>query len=379
MKKIKAQPPILHKTTIINGVFCILCQAKIESGSQNKVICQSCQRDPQLQNIFCNFCGISIHENISESESLRLYQDHFDQDYFCGTCCGKHLTEQVYDQMYERFKPEYYAHFEIEYCSECNTIEKQCTYGACVFSTKTPSNLNNLKAFGAKSINRLTLARPSNLRHLETEVFFDNISGELKKRISEADAVLGCICYITDTTVLEELSRKDCKIIMQKPKKSEEKETKSFGRDSILMLSSILNNSVNYSKIEHFPKDHFTLDQTAPLRMIGSEAGYSLMHHKFMIFLRHVETYDKNEVKDQESAFTLKPYAVWTGSFNFTYNASRNLENAVLIKDELVVLKYLEEYAFCLSVSEAVETYSSELLPDLTPGSIKISDIYLDH
>jgi hypothetical protein len=67
-------------------------------------------------------------------------------------------------------------------------------------------------------------------------------------------------------------------------------------------------------------------------------AGRGMMHNKFIILL-------------QEN----QPYAVITGSFNYTYSANTNWENIVYIESEEIALSYLEEYnkilRSCVSLS----------------------------
>lgn len=38
------------------------------------------------------------------------------------------------------------------------------------------------------------------------------------------------------------------------------------------------------------------------------------------------------------------PYAVWTGSFNFTKNACASFENAVVLREPAIVKAFFEEY-----------------------------------
>lgn len=63
-----------------------------------------------------------------------------------------------------------------------------------------------------------------------------------------------------------------------------------------------------------------------------------LMHHKFLVRLSGG-----------------KPVAVWTGSFNFTANASSSLENAVEIHDPVIAGAYLAEFARVAAISEPLE------------------------
>ncbi len=61
----------------------------------------------------------------------------------------------------------------------------------------------------------------------------------------------------------------------------------------------------------------------------------------------------------------VRPYAVWTGSFNFTHNASRSFENAVYIEDEKIAQAYVDEYVQLLALSESLDWESECAEPDM--------------
>lgn len=46
------------------------------------------------------------------------------------------------------------------------------------------------------------------------------------------------------------------------------------------------------------------------------------------------------------------PEAVWTGSFNFSVNAGRSLENAVFIEDTAIAQAYANEFSQVAALSE---------------------------
>lgn len=58
------------------------------------------------------------------------------------------------------------------------------------------------------------------------------------------------------------------------------------------------------------------------------------MHHKFIVF-------GDFEGTDDDRIF--KPRAVWTGSYNFSVNATKSLENGVYIEDERIAQAYYHE------------------------------------
>lgn len=74
-----------------------------------------------------------------------------------------------------------------------------------------------------------------------------------------------------------------------------------------------------------------------------------LMHHKFIVRLKGG-----------------KPVAVWTGSFNFTANASSSLENAVEIHDPAIAAAYLAEFARVAAIAEPLEFAAGKSDPAFT-------------
>jgi phosphatidylserine/phosphatidylglycerophosphate/cardiolipin synthase-like enzyme len=59
--------------------------------------------------------------------------------------------------------------------------------------------------------------------------------------------------------------------------------------------------------------------------------------------------------QDKKRKDHIKPYAVWTGSFNFTKTAPLSFENAVVIQDAKIVEAYFKEYAQIAALSEPLD------------------------
>src|SRR5262249_12335063 len=91
-----------------------------------------------------------------------------------------------------------------------------------------------------------------------------------------------------------------------------------------------------------------------PVRCVGNSRNMRqvspLMHNKFVVFC-------KPQFFEQESrpSFEPRPYAVWTGSFNFTRNAIQSLENAVYIADPRIAEAYYKEWEQIEAVSEQLD------------------------
>ncbi|MNG29679.1 hypothetical protein D3C84_1151500 [compost metagenome] len=86
------------------------------------------------------------------------------------------------------------------------------------------------------------------------------------------------------------------------------------------------------------------------------------MHNKFIVFAK----VDDGSIDTFE---TITPYAVWTGSFNFTKSATLSLENALFITDAKIVKAYFEEYGQIAAMSEELDWTSEWVTPDWRIGT----------
>jgi phosphatidylserine/phosphatidylglycerophosphate/cardiolipin synthase-like enzyme len=87
------------------------------------------------------------------------------------------------------------------------------------------------------------------------------------------------------------------------------------------------------------------------------------MHNKFLIFSKVEESTEDHGIE------TVTPYAVWTGSFNLTKNATMSLENALFITDKKIVNAYFEEYGQIAAMSEELNWSSEWTAPEWRIGT----------
>jgi hypothetical protein len=87
------------------------------------------------------------------------------------------------------------------------------------------------------------------------------------------------------------------------------------------------------------PLGHMDNKNYAPVRCMRN-VGDALMHSKYVIFFKPMAF-------ETEYGFIYKdiPFAVWTGSVNYTVKASRNKENAVFIESELIARFFFHDFA----------------------------------
>jgi hypothetical protein len=132
-----------------------------------------------------------------------------------------------------------------------------------------------------------------------------------------------------------------------------------------------------YTKLPRFTRhslaqtghyDYLGSPESDAVRCVGSHntsksAAFPRMHNKFLVFCRA-------SMVDAESTYdTYKPYAVWTGSFNLTHNASNSLENAVLIRDEKISTAFLDEFGLIFGLSEKLDWSQAWSAPEYRIGS----------
>lgn len=65
----------------------------------------------------------------------------------------------------------------------------------------------------------------------------------------------------------------------------------------------------------------------------------------------------------------IAPQAVWTGSFNFTYNAALSLENAVEIRIPEIAQAYLQEFCSVAAFSEPLDWTEEWCAPEWRIGT----------
>jgi hypothetical protein len=242
----------------------------------------------------------------------------------------------------------------------------------------------------------------------------------LVEKISIAQLIVGCVAWFTHTEIIAALAKKEVSIIVQKedwlrPDFDEGVEEKK--RYAVRLRES-------YRKLRCGPDrwdygflpvgGHLGSMSTngdtsiAPVRCCGiSRRGdyYGRMHHKFLVFCWRVtykyvycnqdreieeEAYasSADELEEFESQwengdeciqeevataetdyYRIKPYAVWTGSFNFTRNSENSFENAVYIEDSGIAFSYMQEWAQIAAISEPLDWTSEWVQPEWRIGT----------
>ena len=207
----------------------------------------------------------------------------------------------------------------------------------------------------------------------DTQVYFRNIEGHLLRHIEEANVVLGCVAWLTSEPILEALATKDyISIIVQKEDflrpdmdSGNRNSWKNWLQGKYMSLKSGLDRFMFDNLLEHV--SYCADPSIEAIRCVGNynrdkKPAYPRMHNKFLIFAKIVEV-------DKDSWSKVIPYAVWTGSFNLTKNASYSFENAIYTTDSEIVRAYYNEYGQIASMSEPLDWESDWIEPEWRIGS----------
>jgi phosphatidylserine/phosphatidylglycerophosphate/cardiolipin synthase-like enzyme len=183
---------------------------------------------------------------------------------------------------------------------------------------------------------------------------FRNVRDALVGYINRYDYMVGCVAWLTDPVILRALAtRCGVSIIVQKedflrPDCDERLDTRR-------LYGSIRSGFDRYEIPGILASMSFAADtELDAIRCVGNHnsnksPAHPRAHHKFLVFGR-MSTPGKGDEDSCHVRFV--PEAVWTGSFNFSVNAGRSLENAVLIEDPAIAQAYANEFSQVAALSE---------------------------
>ncbi len=242
---------------------------------------------------------------------------------------------------------------------------------------------------GDESMDSSVLGQPSDLENYSTTstdgktfVFFKDLEDHLIRFIQEADVVIGCVAWVTSGPILKALSKKKgVSIIVQK--EDFLRPDLPFHDDWKRRLRQLYNNLPYCLNSRDLPGLNSLYGRTIePVRCVGDANMDKLpacprSHHKFVLFCKAAEHCQCNECQEQlnfdkeylneeprDDMMHIHPYAVWTGSFNFTKNAVMSFENAVVLYDPNIVHAYYREYGQIAFLSESLDWTKSWMSPN---------------
>lgn len=208
--------------------------------------------------------------------------------------------------------------------------------------TETIENLNFLEPASDSCYGPLRESSISDLTRAQIRPVFRNIESELIEQINKHDFIIGCVAWLTSVPILEALQSKQVQFIVQQEdwlRPDSDEWSMSKQRSLYKNLKGIENTMADASWCSCF--------DIQPIRLSGKpknkQRSNARMHHKFVLFGK--------ETQDWCASFDL----VWTGSYNFTANATKSLENGLFIKSEDVAKAYYQEWRQVLLSSFRIE------------------------
>lgn len=230
-------------------------------------------------------------------------------------------------------------------------------------------DLTNLYSYQRRAEETPVVAPAGHSENACVRSHFSDLGQHLIGYIRSADIVVGCVAWLTDIEIIETLSQKKrVSIIVQK---------EDFLRPDLstskTQLRNVYERLCGFHEIDGdiLPRNITALGQYPHdwsgqgVRCVGyrrdpKDRQHPNMHHKFFVFCEYGDvTFD-----DGYEQSYLKPYAIWTGSYNVTRNARLSRENAVYIEDDNISRSYFEEWSNMLSVSEPLNWESDWISPD---------------
>lgn len=206
----------------------------------------------------------------------------------------------------------------------------------------------------------------------DIKVYFRDLKGNLIKHIKESKIVIGCVAWLTDFDILDILADKDVFIVIQKEDflrpdinarninswKNKLQQKYNNLKPNDIVHGCQFNNDLQYVSTSSI--------YDSAVRCVGNyntdkKPAFPRMHNKFIITC---------EYKHQKNCGPyVIPKGVWTGSFNFTYNATQSFENALYITDKTIVKAYYNEFGHIASLSEELHWENDWINPEWRIGT----------
>ena len=232
-------------------------------------------------------------------------------------------------------------------------------------------NLNNYKPENDGNFDA-NLADNSVDTKAGVSVYFRDIESKLLQHISEADAAFGAVAWLTSDSIISALARLSyVSVIVQKEDflRPDMGASNNWKKELRQKYSALKCGLTRHSFQNILGSVSVASDPSIePVRCVGNhnrdkKPAFPRMHNKFLVFAKVTSGETEHEPK------IIEPYAVWTGSFNFTKNATNSLENALYITEQLIVNAFFNEYGQIAAMSEPLDWISDWAEPEWRIGT----------
>jgi phosphatidylserine/phosphatidylglycerophosphate/cardiolipin synthase-like enzyme len=257
-------------------------------------------------------------------------------------------------------------------------------------------NLSHIRNADGPDVHFSTVRPPEIRVAASVEVHFQDLERLLIREIKAAQAVVGCMAWLTNERILYALAKKEEVAIVVNKEDFLRPDKGGWSQEKIRQLYASLKGSDRYTTgLFYSSGGDPTLEA---IRCAGIHKDRRdippRMHHKFLVFCRIAKfetkqdesdwriTTSKKEVDDYPEDWMCRPFpkhthysteyvpqAVWTGSFNATENGTRSLENAVIIRDAAIASAYYQEWTNIQGISEPLDWTSTYVEPEWRIGT----------
>ncbi|MEU8241428.1 hypothetical protein AB0C07_24540 [Actinoplanes missouriensis] len=232
-------------------------------------------------------------------------------------------------------------------------------------------NLNNEQVRG-DSLGNGVLFRDYSIKTNEIDVHFRELEMRLVELIADHSWAAGNVAWLTSLPILDALSRLSrVSIIVQK------EDFLRPDKASQHQLHKAYDKIRGSDRLEwpHINELSTSTDQTMQaIRCVGNlntekKPAHPRAHNKFLVLGKYVSLPESDDDGVYKLGRDMVACCVWTGSFNFTYNATRSLENAVVIRQSDVVGAYLAEWGQIAAISEPLDWFQPWVQPEWRIGT----------
>lgn len=224
-------------------------------------------------------------------------------------------------------------------------------------------------------------SRDFKIKESNISVYFKDLEHNLIRKIEKANVVVGCVAWLTNENIIDALSSKSgVSIIVQKEKFLNycEFDFNDRLRSKYSKLKTFNINYIDAPKAAFLSSGLIYTDKRftglEPVRCVGTVSNevknknIPRMHNKFVVFCSEKismidESFDERNIQFTKIS-SLEPYAVWTGSYNFTKNANNSLENAIYIEDNNIAEAFFNEWGQIATLSELLDWQSMGTNPE---------------
>lgn len=210
-------------------------------------------------------------------------------------------------------------------------------------------------------------------------VHFRDLESHLIQYIKMYPVVVGCVAWLTSKPILDALAtRKGVSIVVQKedflrPDIGSKSWPKYYRSLYSKLPSALLRCDFHHTILPSMGLSGYW-EELDGIRCVGNHnadksPAFPRSHHKFVVFCSTRPAPDRSECPDDDRRDVIEPCAVWTGSFNFTANGTKSLENALFIPDSRIAMAYLKEWAQITAISEPLNWSSEYVAPEWRVGT----------